>query len=217
MSYLNKKYPAKGKWLDIGCSSATLLAEAKKTGWNVTGLDFEKNAIASAESKGVFILKKPIELLGIKREFDLISMFEVVEHLSNPKETLQACYAASTKGGSIVVTVPNIEGFEFETLGLYHTNVCPPSHLNYFSPSTLSRLLLDVGYEITDIDTPGLLDVDNVRSALINKTIETTGNKSLDYILTSNIAQSENNRELLQSIISTSGKSGHLRICAIKK
>ena len=217
LAYIEKKYPSKGKWLDIGCSSAILLAEAKKIGWEVTGLDFEKNAIAAAERRGVQVLEKPIESLGIELEFHLITLFEVLEHLSSPRETLEACYAASTNGGSIVITVPNIEGFEFESLGVSHTNVCPPSHLNYFSPATLSRLLLDVGYEITDIDTPGYLDVDNVRSAILSNTITTTGNKFIDTVLMSNVPLGERNREALQRIISSSGKSGHLRICAKKQ
>jgi len=217
LSYIDEKYPFKGKWLDIGCSSAILLAEAKKSGWDVVGLDFEKNAIAAAERKGVSMLDQPIESLGIKFEFHLITLFEVLEHLSNPREVLEACYAATVKSGSIIITVPNIEGFEFESLGVNHTNICPPSHLNYFSPSTLSRLLLDVGYDITDIETPGYLDVDNVRSAMLSKTITTTGNKFIDLVLMSNEPLGERNREALQRIISSTQKSGHLRICATKK
>ncbi len=217
LAYIEEKYPTKGKWLDIGCSSAMLLAEAKNVGWEVLGIDFEKKAIESAGRRGVMVLDQPIESLGIKCEFNLITLFEVLEHLSNPRETLEACYAATTTGGSIVITVPNIEGFEFEALGVSHTNICPPSHLNYFSPATLTRLLIEVGYEITDIDTPGYLDVDNVRSAMLNNTISTTGSKFIDIVLMSNTPLGERNRESLQNIISSSGKSGHLRICAMKK
>ena len=136
--------------------------------------------------------------------------------MSNPREALEACYRASTDGGSIVITVPNIEGFEFETIGMAHSNICPPSHLNYFSPSTLSTLLADVGYELTDIETPGYLDVDNIRTNILSGTIETTGNKLLDELMTSEKPFADVNREALQGIVSTSGKSGHLRICARK-
>ncbi|MDC0983303.1 methyltransferase domain-containing protein [Amylibacter sp.] len=216
LKYINEKYSSKGKWLDIGCSSATLLSEAKKTGWSVVGLDFEKTAIAIAESKGVPMLKEPVETLGIESEYDLITLFEVLEHLSNPKEVLEACYRALNDGGSIVITVPNIEGFEFETLGMVHSNICPPSHLNYFSPSTLGRMLSEVGYELTDIETPGYLDVDNVRTAMMKGIIETTGNNFLDEIVTSKKVFADANREKLQQLVSTSGKSGHLRICAKK-
>jgi 2-polyprenyl-3-methyl-5-hydroxy-6-metoxy-1,4-benzoquinol methylase len=216
LNYINHKFPNKGTWLDIGCSTATLISEAKKTGWQVTGLDFEKTAIAAAEGKGVPMLTKPIEVLDIQNQFDLISLFEVLEHLSNPRETLEACFKANTKGGSIVITIPNIEGFEFETLGMAHSNICPPSHLNHFSPSTLPKLLADIGYEVTDIETPGYLDVDNVRNAMLNGKITTTGSKLLDTIITSDAHRAAEEREVLQGIVARSNKSGHLRVVAKK-
>lgn len=217
LNYINDKFPNKGSWLDVGCSTATLISEAKKTGWKVTGLDFEKTAIAAAEAKGVPMLTKPIEILDIQNQFDLITLFEVLEHLSNPRETLEACFKANTIGGSIVITIPNIEGFEFETLGMVHSNICPPSHLNHFSPSTLPKLLSEIGYEITDIETPGYLDVDNVRNAMLVGKIKTTGNKLLDTIITSDAPNAADEREVLQGIVARSNKSGHLRVVAKKK
>ncbi len=216
LNYINNKFPNKGSWLDIGCSTASLISEAKNDGWQVTGLDFEKTAIAAAEAKGVQMLTKPIEDLNIQNQYDLISLFEVLEHLSNPRETLEACFKANTTGGSIVITIPNIEGFEFETLGMSHSNICPPSHLNHFSPSTLPKLLSDIGYEITDIETPGYLDVDNVRNAMLSGKVNSTGSKFLDKIIISDAPNAAEEREALQGIVARSGKSGHLRVVAKK-
>lgn len=216
LNYINNKFPNKGSWLDIGCSTGTLISQAQKCGWQVTGLDFEKTAIEAAEGKGVKMITKPIEVLDINNQFDLISLFEVLEHLSNPRETLESCFKANTIGGSIVITIPNIEGFEFETLGMAHSNICPPSHLNHFSPSTLIKLLTDIGYEITDIETPGYLDVDNVRNAMLSGKINTTGNKLLDTILVSDAPNAAEEREILQGIVARSNKSGHLRVVAKK-
>ena len=217
LNYLNDTFPNKGKWLDIGCSTATLLSEGIKSGWDGVGLDFEQTAIDQATKKGVPMLIKPIEVIKPKNEYDLITMFEVLEHLSNPKENLEACYNANKIGGSIVITVPNIDGFEFETLGMVHTNICPPSHLNHFSPSTLPKLLSDIGYAITEVETPGYLDVDNVRNAFLHNKISTTGNKFLDKIISSENESSEESREALQEIIFKSNNSGHLRVVATKK
>ena len=217
LDYLNDAFPKKGKWLDIGCSTATLLSEGIKSGWDGVGLDFEQTAIDLASKKGVPMLTKPIEVIKPKNEFDLITMFEVLEHLSNPKENLEACYNANKVGGSIVITVPNIDGFEFETLGMAHTNICPPSHLNHFSPSTLPKLLYDVGYSVDIVETPGYLDVDNVRNAFKHNKISTTGNKFLDKVITSDKDFAEEHRDTIQDIVRKSNNSGHLRVVATKK
>ncbi len=217
LEYLNSIFPKKGKWLDIGCSTATLLSEGIKDGWQGVGLDFEQTAIDLATKKGVPMLTKPIEFIKPKNEYDLITMFEVLEHLSNPKENLTACYNANKIGGSIVITVPNIEGFEFETLGMAHTNICPPSHLNHFSPLTLSKLLSDIGYSVDLVETPGYLDVDNVRNAFKHNKINSTGNSFLDKVISSDEESSEEYRDLIQDVIRKSNNSGHLRVVATKK
>jgi hypothetical protein len=140
-----------------------------------------------------------------------------LEHVGSPIDVLSACLRANKNNGFLVITVPNIEGFEFDVLGVEHSNICPPGHLNYFSPNTLCDLLTRVGYEIVECDTPGKLDVDNMRSHFLQKKQLTSGNRMLDRIITSSNPESEILAKALQDIVEKSKSSGHLRVIAVKK
>jgi 2-polyprenyl-3-methyl-5-hydroxy-6-metoxy-1,4-benzoquinol methylase len=216
LNYINSKINEVGEWLDVGCSSGILLAEGKKAGWSVHGIEFEDEAADSARRKDVIIYQKPLEEMGFVNRFQLITMFEVLEHINNPSEILRHCYRANKKGGYLLITVPNIEGFEFECIGLDHSNICPPSHLNYYGPATLSRALISCGYKILEVNTPGMLDIDNVRTALLLNKPKSTGNLFLDEIIKSNGVKEAKIRDVLQEYISLAGKSGNLRILVEK-
>ena len=216
LSYLTQKVKDTGNWLDIGCSSGMLLGEGKQVGWDVYGIEFENKAKQTAKEKGIYVYDKPIENLALKDKFDLVTMFEVLEHVNNPKITLEACLKAMKVGGTIVLTVPNIDGFEFQVVGVHHSNICPPSHLNYFGPVTLIRILEKIGFKISEVDTPGLLDVDNIRVFFSKNKSLSTGSKMLDEIINSDTDDAEANRSILQTLVSNSKNSGHLRVVAKK-
>ena len=217
LQFLIDNFPDKGKWLDIGCSSGLLLSEGAKVGWDPYGIEFEATAANAARELGVHIYEKPIEELDIENKFDLVTMFEVLEHVADPKSTLEHCYKAMNKGGHIVITVPNIEGIEFEILEDKHSNIAPPSHLNYFSPQTLTDILVKNGFEIVNIDTPVLLDVSNLNIFMNKDDSLTSGNNAIDKILKSNEKGADKIREDFQNIIAASNMSGHLRAIARKK
>lgn len=217
LDYLSQKILVKGSWLDIGCSAGTLLSEGKKLGWDVHGIEFESSAGRLAKDKGIVVYDEPIETLGLDNKFDLITMFEVLEHVGSPIDVLRACLRANKNNGALVITVPNIGGVEFEVLGVEHSNICPPGHLNYFSPNTLCNLLTRVGYEVVEFDTPGKLDVDNMRSHFMHNKQLTSGNKMLDKIIASSGPESEVLAKALQDIVEKSQSSGHLRVIAMKK
>jgi len=216
LEYITQVVPIKGAWLDIGCSTGMLLSEGRGLGWDVHGIEFEPGSISQARKNGITIYDSPIEKLSLNNSFELITMFEVLEHVGSPLDTLTACYHANKANGYIVITVPNIDGVEFNVLGVGHSNVCPPGHLNYFSPETLSNILNRVGYEIVHCATPGKLDVDNMRSHF-HKNKLSTGSDFLDKIILSNDPDSESLRLDLQRLIENSGSSGHLRVVAIKR
>jgi 2-polyprenyl-3-methyl-5-hydroxy-6-metoxy-1,4-benzoquinol methylase len=216
LDYINSSINEVGDWLDVGCSSGILLAVGKNAGWSVHGIEFEEEAAESARSKGIIVYEKPLEEMAFEDKFQLITMFEVLEHISDPAEILKHSHRANKQGGYLLITVPNIEGFEFQTIGLEHSNICPPSHLNYYSPTTLSRALISCGYKIITVSTPGLLDIDNVRTAFLFDERKSTGNIFLDEIIRSDGSEAAKIRDSIQEYISMAGKSGNLRILARK-
>src|SRR3989344_1509950 len=104
---LISKYTAPGKVLDIGSSVGIFLHAAKKQGWNIFGVELNKEeAKYSEENFGVKLLSS----YGTKQEFGLINMSDVIEHFTHPKEELQKISKALKQIGfcmpKIIVTIP---------------------------------------------------------------------------------------------------------------
>lgn len=216
LAWLNQIYPSKGKLLDIGCSLGIFLDLARQDGWEPFGIEFSPTAIVACKEKSIMVSPHPIERSEFpKNAFNVITLWEVLEHVSSPRDVIVACYQHLKPGGKLIVTVPNIEGIEFQLLGKAHTNI-GVGHLNYFSPKLLASFLEVQRFHVECVETPGELDVDNIRSSLQKGKIETTGSPFLDHLFLDNAEQGETRRELLQTFVRDAGLSGHLRVVARK-
>ena len=101
----------------------------------------------------------------IDEKISVIASFEVIEHLYHPIEFIQWCRESLGENGHLLLTCPNISGFDTSILGVLSDSV-DHEHLNLFTPKSLSLLLENNGFSIEELTTPGELDVDIVREAL---------------------------------------------------
>lgn len=109
---------------------------------------------------GVEVIEAPIEACYSSLEADVITCFELIEHLFNPADFLHACLKGLKSCGMIICTTPNWHGFDIALLRERSDNVGGPNHLQLFTPSSLAALLQRVGFSDIIITTPGQLDVD---------------------------------------------------------
>lgn len=154
-----RKYLKKmtGKSLfDIGCGYAQSLLYFRKRGLIVSGLETAGEAVKHAASLGLPVFQSEIEKFGHPQEkHDIVMLLNVLEHLRNPLKSLVEIRKKFLKrGGILVIDVPN-EFNDFQTVAneefkLNEWWVCPPNHINYFSVSSLSRLLKRAGYQILE-------------------------------------------------------------------
>lgn len=121
--------------------------------------------------KGIDVIQKPIEDVCFGLNADVIVSFEVIEHLFSPKEFLETCHKNLNSNGFLIVTCPNIEGFDVAVLK-ENSDIIDTEHVNYFSVSSLSKLLEYIGFEVIECSTPGELDVDIVRNKLNSEAVE---------------------------------------------
>jgi SAM-dependent methyltransferase len=98
---------------------------------------------------------------------DVVTCFEVLEHVSNPDHLFASLAALARPGGMIVVSGLNGGGFDIRALGERSKPVSPPHHLTFLSPMGAARLVERSGLEYISITTPGELDVDIVRNAVL--------------------------------------------------
>jgi SAM-dependent methyltransferase len=99
---------------------------------------------------GLDVRLTPIEDAEIPDEsFDVVAMFEVIEHLSNPKDVARRALALLRRGGCLIVSTPNIESLTHRALGSQWSVLNPAEHLQFFSERTLHAMLTEVGF--TDV------------------------------------------------------------------
>lgn len=149
-----KAVPSLGgeKILDLACGTGAFVAEAVRQGYDAWGVDFDKEEIDLARSWGVksAVVQDIFSFLGNnKEEFDIITGFEIVEHVENPAHLIALCFGALKKGGSLVLSTPNRnrhwgridESWDF-----------PPHHLLRWDKESLRKILNAQGFEVMKIE-----------------------------------------------------------------
>jgi 2-polyprenyl-3-methyl-5-hydroxy-6-metoxy-1,4-benzoquinol methylase len=141
--------------LDVGCGWGQALLYFRDQGMDCYGFDPAPEAVAHASKLGLKVREAAIDSMDVfdGRQFDTITMFNVLEHLADPVAAVrQVRERVIAERGVLVIDVPN-EFNAFQTCGrdvhgLPDWWVAPPAHLNYFSGSTLQQMLEGEGYEV---------------------------------------------------------------------
>jgi len=135
------------RFLDIGCGPGGLVAEAKRHGWNASGLEISRWALEKGRAEGLDIIEGTLQDARFaEAEFDMISMFDVLEHLPHPREAMSEVARVLKPNGTLVIETPNVEGFFVRNLyGAASDMVKPRAHICLYSPKTARRLLKEAG------------------------------------------------------------------------
>lgn len=142
LKQLNEIYPQKGKLLDIGCSTGQFMKLAQEDGWDVEGLELNKNAAKIARDNDLIVHEKKIEQMDYDNEsFDLITLWGVFEHLTNPNDMLSNIYKLLKKKGMVLLFVPNGNSLIIRMTREHNSTVSGRAHLWYFTPRTMEKIL----------------------------------------------------------------------------
>ncbi len=139
--------------LDVGCGSGTLLGLLKQRGFRVNGLDFsaEAAAIAKAEN-GVDVAVGSLEEAHFPAEsFDVVTLFHVMEHVTNPRLVLAEVSRVLKPNGVAILQVPNIESWQFKIFGARWYGLDIPRHVIDYSRNSMLKLLADSGFVVNRI------------------------------------------------------------------
>jgi 2-polyprenyl-3-methyl-5-hydroxy-6-metoxy-1,4-benzoquinol methylase len=151
--------------LEVGAGYGTFCEEAKKLRLfkKVIAVEPTPSLAETCRLKGIDVVAKPIEQARFTRgTVDVVAAFEVIEHLFSPREFVRACAAVVAPGGLLVLSCPNVKGFDVMQLK-ERSDTVDVEHLNYFHPVSLRRLVAESGFDVLQILTPGLLDAELVR------------------------------------------------------
>lgn len=149
-----EKFIQPGKVLDVGCALGFFLAEAKNRGWQVQGLDISHFAVDYAQKTFQFDARQGslLEADFPTEAYDLVTMWDVIEHVPDPKAYIQACADRLHSGGMIALATPDVASIPAKVTGKRWVGYkLSEEHLYYFSPETLSKMLNDAGFDVVDV------------------------------------------------------------------
>lgn len=132
-----------GLLLDVGCGKGWFLETARERGWQIQGVELcAEVAKETMERVGTQVYIGNIFDVELPSEtFDLITMFDVIEHLEAPIEALRICYRILRPGGALALSTPNLRGLGCRLLGARAFAVWPDEHIIYFGPASMKRAL----------------------------------------------------------------------------
>jgi SAM-dependent methyltransferase len=144
--------PRDGKLLDIGCGTGNLLAAARDAGYQVTGIELDRNAARFAKERLGLQNILPLTISEFAEQhkgerFDVVTFFEVLEHQAAPLEFLQKIKACVRPGGVIALSVPNRERWLTGPDVLDY----PPNHFLRWNADALRKCLGAQGFEVLSI------------------------------------------------------------------
>lgn len=145
-----KKMNQGGRLFEIGCSGGLFLDEARNAGFSVSGSELNKEAAFYARTMLGLTVYEEIDLFKIERDekWDVIVMFNVLEHLSNPAESIRYILDNMlSREGLFVIEVPNIFTIHSRIAGTAGQHLSMV-HNFYFSENTLENLFRRSGLEI---------------------------------------------------------------------
>ena len=135
--------------LDVGCGEGTFLLGARDWGWHARGTDMNP---APARAAGLDVRETIEEVReeegGHEALFDCITLWHSLEHMRDPRATLQSLAQLLAPGGLLVVAVPDAGGLQARLFGPRWFHLDVPRHLYHFNQRSLKHLLEAAGFVI---------------------------------------------------------------------
>jgi 2-polyprenyl-3-methyl-5-hydroxy-6-metoxy-1,4-benzoquinol methylase len=152
-----EKYRKTGNILDVGCGRGWFLEQARKRGWNVYGTEYSEKAIEICEGKGISMKQGELDAAKFDGvEFDVVTSFEVIEHINNPNEDLSEIHQLLRKGGLFYLTTPNFNSVMRYYLKDQYNVIDYPEHLSYYTKKTLTKTVEKNGFKKVKFLTTGI-------------------------------------------------------------
>lgn len=206
-----KKYNVDCKEIiDIGGGNGELAVElaSRKLFNRITVLEPQPLTLNRTNIK---VFQTQIEDFTTNISFDTVLAFEVLEHLFDPSQFLQKIRKLLNKNGLLILSTPNVDGFETKILR-EKTPTMWFDHIRLYNTKSIKVLLKNNGFKTLEVSTPGELDVE-----IVSK-IYRTGNLNIDtdYALKFILDKGSTLKQQFQNYLKRNNLSSHMKIVAKK-
>ena len=145
-------YSCTGRLLDVGCYTGVFLGLARDRGWSVAGIEPSTWAATQARNKGLEVLNAALHEIQLPAEsFDVITLWDVIEHLHDPLRDMRHLCRLLRPGGVLALSTMDV-GSLFAKITAERWPWHMRMHLYYFTRDTVTRLLAGTGLEVVNID-----------------------------------------------------------------
>ena len=150
------RHKRNGRLLDIGCGTGHFLAEmGRYPGWELAGV--EPNAKAAEFARQALGLNVHLgDLFSAQfpdHHFDVVTMWDVLEHLYEPVSVLREIHRVLKPDGVLILRTPSLDSWDARVFGCYWAGLDSPRHLAVYSRRTVEKLLTHADFILRDLTT----------------------------------------------------------------
>jgi SAM-dependent methyltransferase len=148
-----ERFLPKGRIVDVGCGRGILPELMRQRGWEAHGVEFSETAARHARE----VLGLPVFVGDFVQSpyadssFDVVVLWHVLEHLSDPVAALRKSRQILKPGGLLVIAVPNFDSLQARMSGRHWFHLDVPRHYYHFGLRVLRRLLESNGFAIVNV------------------------------------------------------------------
>jgi 2-polyprenyl-3-methyl-5-hydroxy-6-metoxy-1,4-benzoquinol methylase len=156
-SLLNRLHPNRGKLIEVGSSCGFQLDAFRAEGWEVLGVDPDRNAGRLAIQKlGIATIHSILESARLPGESaDAVLMLHVIEHVPDPVGTLREIFRILKPGGHLVLETPRYDTLMYKLLGRRERSLSCDGHIFFFTTETLRKSYTLAGFDLEKLEYVG--------------------------------------------------------------
>ncbi|WP_397411262.1 class I SAM-dependent methyltransferase [Polaromonas sp.] len=152
MDFMVSQTRKPGKLIDVGCGTGRFLRFCKENyDLELFALDVYDDLIASVSDvvpeENIFLVDS-FENADIKKKFDLVTLWGVLEHCRSPHKILSKCHDYLEDDGLVFMLIPNIHSRARKLLGIYTPTLNPREHINFFTPQSMEKVAVASGFSV---------------------------------------------------------------------
>lgn len=145
---LNRLYPERGRLVEVGSSTGSLLETFRNDGWRVLGVEPDRNAARYASKKlNIETVNTTLQHAGIAdNSVDVVVLLHVIEHVPDPVGTLKDIYRVLKPGGHLVLETPRYDTLMFRLFGRRERSLSCDGHIFFFTTDSLRKAYTKAGF-----------------------------------------------------------------------
>ena len=149
---LISSYVSRGTILDYGCGTGMFIGACKNAGWETFGMEPDDDArkIASEQNLNLFSDKDTLQTHVSEKQFDAITLWHVLEHVTDVLETLAFFKQKLKPNGVLIIAVPNHVSYDAQYYKEYWAAYDVPRHLHHFELKSMKSLLENAGFQLLE-------------------------------------------------------------------